>query len=109
MADLKPEHTAFARALVALARQHQIGSLDVTLRDSVSTINSGSDFWAWKQMRMQWSEGWHGDTSNIKLKHEAETVLTEQDAPGVSRTDGEPLSRETPLPGASSRNGGDHA
>jgi hypothetical protein len=82
-ADLKPEHVEFARALVALARQHKIGSLDVTFRDSVSAINSGPDFWNWKQMRMQWGEGRHGDATRITLKHEAETQVDEQPAPSV--------------------------
>lgn len=81
--ELKPQHVEFARALVALARQHKVGMLDVTFRDSVSAIHSGADFWSWKQMRMQWSEGRHGDATRITLKHEAETQMDEVAAPGV--------------------------
>ncbi len=83
MDELKPEHVDFARALVALAREHKVGSLEVTFRDSVSTIHSVPDFWRWKQMRMTWSEGRHGDSSRITLKHEAETQVDERPPRGV--------------------------
>jgi hypothetical protein len=94
MSDIKPAHVEFARALVALAREHKIGSLDVTFRDSSSAIHTGSDFWSWKQMRMVWGEGRHGVETRITLKHEAETQIDEKDAPGVTVLHGDTISPE---------------
>ena len=68
------EHRDFARAVVALAREHKMSSLQMTFRCSY-TFSSGP----WEQIRMQWSEGRHGVESQIELRTESIDRISEKE------------------------------
>lgn len=63
---IEPRHIAFARALVALAREHGMRNL------TADYYGGGfSDGLRWTKIHMSWSEGRHGDRSQITLRAEA--------------------------------------
>lgn len=71
-------HVAFARALVALARQHSVGNLQVEF-----SITSSSAFregrWNGTRVKFHWSEGRHGSSSSFLLSAEAHISVTEEE------------------------------
>jgi hypothetical protein len=68
-------HRAFARAVVALAREHQMTALNMTFRTAFS--HPAGDHFG-EEIRMAWSEGRHGDTNNISLECRAHEGIPEQ-------------------------------
>lgn len=76
MSAVKDRHIDFARALVKLAREHRMDSLQVTFRDSFSA--RADDHFSHEQMTMNWHEGRHGDLSNIVIRCEASVSIPEE-------------------------------
>lgn len=73
-------HRAFARAVVALARQHGMNNLNMTFRESSSAMELPADR-SWEEVRAQWSEGRHGIKSNIELFTQARDTIGEGEVP----------------------------
>ena len=69
-------HKAFARAVVALAREHRMNNLDMTFRESLRSLPSPEPR-CWEQVRMTWSEGRHGDKGRIELTTQAKEEIPE--------------------------------
>lgn len=74
MSSINEKHMAFARALVKLARDNEMGNLNVSFRQSYSVRDEPLS----ETVHMNWVEGRHGDHSNIVLRAEATLVLSEQ-------------------------------
>ena len=73
---IEDRHKEFAKALVALAREHRMDRLQVQFQDSTTPVDR-----AWPPVRVsaEWQEGRHGSSANIHLSattsvHERETV-----------------------------------
>jgi len=72
---IKDYHVAFARAVVAIAREHGVG--DVTLsfrRASSKVLNSDEHHWDATKVTMTWHEGRHGDKAQVELSLEAQAT-----------------------------------
>lgn len=74
---VRDEHVAFARALVALAREHGIGLFDATFARDSSSIRD--DDWNPARVTMTWREGRHGTAGRIGLRAEANHSVTERE------------------------------
>lgn len=70
------EHRAFARAVVALARQHAMTGIDLRFRCSHPLPGMAPR--CWEQVEMQWSEGRHGDAGQIIMRTEAREDIPER-------------------------------
>lgn len=70
------EHRAFARAVVVLARQHAMTGLDLRFQCGHSRPDGKPR--CWEQVQMQWSEGRHGDASQIIMRTEARENISEK-------------------------------
>lgn len=74
------KHAAFARAVVALAREHQMDSLTVSFRANFNSLfppgQPPSEVYS-GQVTMAWSEGRHGDRNEIKLRFEGGITVDE--------------------------------
>lgn len=69
-------HRKFARAVVALAREHGMNhmSLSFDMSSSEMFLNRPESY-SWGQVTMNWKEGRHGDTAPIKIElHEQQDV-----------------------------------
>lgn len=73
-------HTAFAQELIALCRKHNMSSVSATYRAGFCT-DAATEFFG--QVQVSWSEGRHGERTNISLRFEACTSVTEE----ISATD----------------------
>lgn len=81
-------HIAFARAMVALAREHGMNNLNLTFNQShgarhahfagIAGLSSGPD--QFQQVQMFWSEGRHGDTNRIQFKTQGSMDVPERAA-----------------------------
>lgn len=60
-----PEHEAFARAVVALARAHQMNGLRLSFRKSFTSMDARGPF---EEVSVDWTEGRHGDRSRIRFE-----------------------------------------
>ena len=67
---VEQRHVDFARALVAVAREHGVRSLK-------AQFYGGGMGQPWTEVSMQWSEGRHSDRSRISLRAEAIHHCTE--------------------------------
>lgn len=67
------EHEAFARAVVALAREHKMDSLTLSFR--MSATNEQCCF---EKVQMDWTTGRHGVHANIRLSSEAQLSIEEK-------------------------------
>lgn len=77
------DHVAFARALVALCREHGVGSIHVAHFDlTASTRFFGEGQYNPTRVSMSWSEGRHGDKNRIALRAEASVNLPESTGDG---------------------------
>jgi hypothetical protein len=73
------EHVAFARAMVALAREHGVDRLDATFsRMSSRLFREGT--WNSARITIGWSEGRHGHTSTIGMRAESSIAVAEREA-----------------------------
>lgn len=79
-------HAAFARAIVALCREHGCDNIQATFRLASSrTFRLGKDDYT--SVRMWWSEGRHGVQNPIGLRAEASVGITEKaPADGVEQS-----------------------
>jgi hypothetical protein len=70
---IKDYHVAFARAVVALAREHGVGQVKMEFRRASSMIfrTNGAERWDSNEVSLYWHEGRHGATSSVELKLEA--------------------------------------
>ena len=64
-------HKAFARAMVALAREHKMNQFDVNMTCRLGFRHEGPG--SFDTVRFTWSEGRHGAESRIEI-HAAEQV-----------------------------------
>lgn len=74
------KHAAFARAIVALAREHQMDSLTVSFRANFNCLfptgQSPAEIYS-GQVQMSWSEGRHGSRNEIKLRFDGGITIDE--------------------------------
>lgn len=78
---ISDRHITFARALVALAREHGANSLEVKFSLTGTTLwPPGSDC-GWDDVRVtfQWSEGRHGSLSRFALRAESFISILEKE------------------------------
>lgn len=79
---IRAAHARFARALVALAREHGVGSLEVRFqRDASSLFRGQPDEWSAEAVTVRWKEGRHGAENRITLQAVADSAITEQAPP----------------------------
>lgn len=76
---ISDEHKAFARALVALAREHGSSMLKVEFRLS-SSKRFRADTSDWTVVHLGWAEGRHGVDSTLSLRAEAHETIREKEA-----------------------------
>ena len=62
MSAITEQHHAFARAVVAIAREHKMDNLRVNFKDNFESNFLGED------ISFSWSSGRHGDRANIRLE-----------------------------------------
>ncbi|MGE8135690.1 hypothetical protein ACQKO5_18955 [Novosphingobium subterraneum] len=67
---IKDYHVAFARAVVALARDHGVGSVKMQFRRA-SSLAFTNEQWDATEVSLVWHEGRHGDKAPLELKLEA--------------------------------------
>lgn len=72
------EHIAFARALVALARQHGMNHIHATFDMSASKGAPVDVMYA--PVKLNWSQGRHGSKGNIHLEGQVLANLSEKPA-----------------------------
>lgn len=74
------KHAAFARAVVALAREHQMDALTVSFRANFQSLfpvgQPPSEVYS-GQVQMSWSEGRHGSQNEIRLRFEGGITINE--------------------------------
>lgn len=69
---IKDYHIAFARAVVALAREHGVGDVRMQFRRASSAVmRRDIDQWDATEVSLVWHEGRHGDKAPLELKLEA--------------------------------------
>lgn len=70
--SINERHEAFARAVVALAREHRMNHLALSFDES-SSRNFSVDFsrHSGPMVHCTWSEGRHGDETNIIMRSES--------------------------------------
>lgn len=68
---VKDPHVAFARAVVALAREHGVGMVDIHFHLASSRFFRERERYDHTRIRAQWAEGRHGDGGRITLQAEA--------------------------------------
>lgn len=71
---IEPRHEAFARAMVAVAREHGF-------RDLKCDFYGGKEGEMWTRVSMAWHEGRHGSQERISMRAEAIHHITELDQP----------------------------
>ena len=74
MSAIEKHHKDFARAVVALARQHQMDKLTVTFQTGFDHPARATSH---DQVTMSWSAGRHGDPSTINLECRAAEGIRE--------------------------------
>lgn len=76
---IQPEHRAFARAVVALAREHKMTDIQLAFRCSLRSA-AGSQLlpWSYEVIKATWCEGRHGEESNIAMETRATEGVTEK-------------------------------
>lgn len=79
MADqtVTQRHIEFARAVVALARQHGMDNLTVNYRESLTACWGRDEKWNSEQVTATWREGRHGDETNISIEYRAAVGVPE--------------------------------
>lgn len=74
------KHAEFARAIVALAREHQMDALTVSFRANFNSLfptgQPPSEIYS-GQVQMSWSEGRHGSRNEIKLRFDGGISIDE--------------------------------
>ena len=65
----------FARAVVALAREHGMNGITMEFRQNFDLSQTTGCYCG---KRITWLEGRHGDVSSIKFRTEAEAVFAEK-------------------------------
>lgn len=70
-----PEHEAFARAVVALAREHGMTGLRLSFRRSSTLMLAVGPF---EEVTMTWSEGRHGVSTSITLETRGAHTISEK-------------------------------
>jgi hypothetical protein len=74
---IKDYHVAFARAVIALAREHGVGHVNLKFRRASSRIyNRDIDAWDATEIQVAWHEGRHGSKDNIRIEFRAEANAT---------------------------------
>lgn len=72
---IKDYHIVFARAVVALAREHGVGDVRLKFRRASSTMmRRGEYHWDATEVSLTWHEGRHGSEDQIKLELRAEAI-----------------------------------
>lgn len=72
---IKDYHVAFARAVVALAREHGVGDVRLKFRRASSRMFcSDGDLWDATEVDLTWHEGRHGADTPIKLQLSAQAI-----------------------------------
>lgn len=78
---IHPEHKTFARAVVALAREHGMDRVSMSFSFGFGMAypygapSRGND-----QVKMGWSTGRHGDVGNISLESQSFESIEEQES-----------------------------
>ncbi len=75
--EITDAHIQFAQALVQLARDHDIHNFDGKFRLNFGHPSAGNGPWSNPDIRIAWSEGRHGDDSNIGLWYEKHAGIPE--------------------------------
>ena len=68
---IKDYHIAFARAVVALAREHGVGDVRMTFRRASSKIFRTDEKWDSNEVSLRWHEGRHGSEASLEFTMEA--------------------------------------
>jgi len=71
------KHRNFAREVIALARKHQMTSLTVRFRNSISDTKDQPTSEYYEEVTLAWAEGRHGEQSNINLETRAMQQIPE--------------------------------
>lgn len=71
-------HRDFARAVVALAREHGMNHINMTFDNSSSQSFSKGVQNSWEKVTMNWREGRHGDNMPIEIVLTATQNLLEK-------------------------------
>ena len=76
---IKDYHIAYARAVVALAREHGVGQVRMTFRRASSKIFATEENWDSNEVELYWHEGRHGSDASLdmKLSARASAVVSE--------------------------------
>ncbi len=77
MPEITDKHKAFARAIVATAREHGANHLTVTFDFTSSKAFREEDGYCYQNMRLEWKEGRHGAKEDIKINATEEVRLNE--------------------------------
>lgn len=78
---IHPEHKNFARAVVALAREHGMDRISMQFSFGFDkAYPDGAPSRGNDTVKMGWSTGRHGDTSNINLESQSFEAITESPA-----------------------------
>lgn len=81
---IKDYHVAFARAVVALAREHGVGDVNMKFRRASSKVfRSDEHQWDATQVTMTWHEGRHGDVAQVELHLQAEAKASFPETEGT--------------------------
>lgn len=95
MADqtVTQRHIEFARAVVALARQHGMDNLTVSYRESLTACWRRDEKWNSEQVTATWHEGRHGDQSRLNIEYRA-TVSVDERARTAEQPQGAAIQRD---------------
>ena len=74
---IHPEHKAFARAVVALARQHGMDGISMQFRFDFNHPRNGTG--RNDPVKMNWTSGRHGDENRIHLETASSEGIPERD------------------------------
>lgn len=74
MSAVTDQDVVFARAVVALAREHSMTGVELKFRHDFELSGRSRSF---ELKRVQWSAGRHGDQSEIKFSVEASASFAE--------------------------------
>lgn len=81
---LQDDHVNFARAVVALAREHAVNHIDMTFDLSGTRLRFFREGNSWQKVNLQWHEERHGSAGRLVLSAEARVTFSEDTKTGLN-------------------------
>jgi len=78
---IKAYHVDFARAVVALAREHGVGDVSMTFKRASSKIFATDEKWDSNEVTLRWHEGRLGSESSMEMALEARASAVVKEKP----------------------------